>query len=240
MSQQKYKGVLRENPKKKLEWEEVTSKKANKKLKKQQNGGSSKGGKSYPCKVCDVIAQSEKALHHHEATCLKLVVDPSKPGFYDQTKKLFPAEVAKTPTREKLIVLSQPSGGPTYASVVSTPGTEKATPGEVSAREASTEIPPSEPPSPTVNLNNPTDQQAIPPANTDGNLEDPNCPICRIDVTEEIEGIVCEMCNTWSHRTCLFMPVEVYNALDASPDPWFCTTCLSIKSNKIKWGSLEG
>ena len=79
MSQQKYKGVLRQNPKKKLdgnEWEEVTSKKANRNSKKQQKGGSPKGGKSYPCRGCNTAVQSEKALHHHEATCLKLIVDP--------------------------------------------------------------------------------------------------------------------------------------------------------------------
>ena len=70
--------------------------------------------------------------------------------------------------------------------------------------------------------------------------EDVNCPICRVDVAEEVDGIMCEMCNTWSHRTCLFMPEETFHRLDRSPESWFCATCLSIKANKIKWGALEG
>ena len=72
-------------------------------------------------------------------------------------------------------------------------------------------------------------------------VEDVNCPICRIDVGEEEEGIVCEECNVWSHRACLFMtPVEYQTLTAPSSDPWFCVTCSSIRANKIKWGEMTG
>ena len=51
---------------------------------------------------------------------------------------------------------------------------------------------------------------------------------------------MCEMCNTWSHRTCLYIPENDFADLQSSNDPWYCVTCLSIRSNKIKWGVLEG
>ena len=37
------------------------------------------------------------------------------------------------------------------------------------------------------------------------------------------------------------MSIEEYDHLTNSPEqPWFCTVCQSIRSNKIKWGSYEG
>ena len=106
-------------------------------------------------------------------------------------------------------------------------------------------LPPSQPSSASastapVQSNDPAaGHQANPPP--DVTQEDPNCPICRIDVedNEENGGIICEMCNTWSHRVCLFMSVEMFHKLDKSPDPWHCVACQSILSNKIKWGSMK-
>ena len=70
-------------------------------------------------------------------------------------------------------------------------------------------------------------------------MDDPNCPICKIDVSVDDDGIVCEMCKVWSHRTCLFMTEEEYQVLDESDEAWFCATCSSIMANKIKWGTLD-
>ena len=71
-------------------------------------------------------------------------------------------------------------------------------------------------------------------------VEDPNCPICRVDVAQDAQGIICEMCHTWSHRACLFMPEETFQALSNSSESWFCATCQSVRANKIKWGAMEG
>ena len=71
--------------------------------------------------------------------------------------------------------------------------------------------------------------------------EEINCPICRIDVTERSNGVVCNMCHIWSHRTCLFLPEDIAAISPPSAQlPWYCTLCQSIRSNKIKWGTLEG
>ncbi len=70
--------------------------------------------------------------------------------------------------------------------------------------------------------------------------EDQNCPVCREDVEEEQAGILCEMCKTWAHSTCLHMTEFEFNTLVNSPQPWYCMRCLSIKANKIKWGKMEG
>ena len=38
----------------------------------------------------------------------------------------------------------------------------------------------------------------------------------------------------------MFMTEDEFRSLKASDKPWYCAICLSIKSNKIKWGALEG
>ena len=74
----------------------------------------------------------------------------------------------------------------------------------------------------------------------EGEDTDPNCPICRDEVENGQPGICCDLCKSWFHRSCLHMTEDTYAGLEASSDPWFCVRCLSIKGNKIKWGSLEG
>ena len=210
MSQHKYKGVLRQNPTKKLDsdgWEKVTSKKASKDLKKQQNDGSSKGGKSNPCKGCNIAVQSEQALRHHEATCLKLVVDPSKPGFFDQTKKLFSAEnIPSKPASaidfEKVALPpSQPTNENcmTYAAVVTSPAQRNSTPA-VSASQENDETP----------IMDDLDNDGTGNGEVDEEEGDPNCPVCREEVEHGQPGICCNLCNVWYHRPCLDMTEEIY------------------------------
>ena len=142
MSQHKYR--LRGDPKQTFagdEWEVVQTKKAAKNTKKQQQSDTSKARNEtdmdtgdnipkfkFPCNGCDIVVQNNEALLYHQATCLKLQVDPSKKNsFQCQARNLFPAEVNQpTPTREKVIVLSQTTGqvqteasSPTYAAIVS-------------------------------------------------------------------------------------------------------------------------
>ena len=70
--------------------------------------------------------------------------------------------------------------------------------------------------------------------------EDASCPVCRTDVTADQDGILCEMCKMWSHKSCLFMNDVEYQTLVESSEPWYCSTCLAIRANKIKWGEVEG
>ena len=68
--------------------------------------------------------------------------------------------------------------------------------------------------------------------------ENNNCPICKIDVTNGVSGIRCDMCKTWVHQLCLHMSDEDLQAL--TDVEWFCARCRQIKSNKIKWGDHFG
>ena len=69
---------------------------------------------------------------------------------------------------------------------------------------------------------------------------DENCPICREDVVQGQQGLLCELCWTWSHCRCLFITDEEYRTLEKSQKSWFCVTCQSIKANNIKWGNMVG
>ena len=69
--------------------------------------------------------------------------------------------------------------------------------------------------------------------------EDSHCPVCREEVQNGQPGIYCEMCYIWSHRSCLHMTEAIYEDLMRSPDPWYCIRCLSLKSNKIRWGEWK-
>ena len=67
----------------------------------------------------------------------------------------------------------------------------------------------------------------------------PNCPICKEDVQEDQDRIHCDMCLVWPHKTCLHLTNEESEDV-VYANPWFCSYCLSIKSNKITWGEYEG
>ena len=79
----------------------------------------------------------------------------------------------------------------------------------------------------------------IMPANEVDNY-DANCSICRMDVDTDDKGVLCEMCKVWIHKDCLHLSEEQYLVLCNTKDPWFCSRCTLIKSNKVKWGKLEG
>ena len=43
--------------------------------------------------------------------------------------------------------------------------------------------------------------------------EDVCCPLCKDEVIEGQDGVLCEMCSKWSHKTCLNMSDEEFNTL---------------------------
>ena len=77
-------------------------------------------------------------------------------------------------------------------------------------------------------------------SSNDQTAEDINCPICRVDTTDDDDCIVCEQCHVWSHRECLFITEEQFLALRASDAPWYCAVCLAMRANNIKWGAFQG
>ena len=70
--------------------------------------------------------------------------------------------------------------------------------------------------------------------------EDPNCPVCLIDVNEEEQGLQCDRCVTWFHCDCIGVSDEEYQELYDSEEDWFCVECQAIRANKLKWGTMEG
>ena len=67
-----------------------------------------------------------------------------------------------------------------------------------------------------------------------------DCPICKVYVSSEDFGLLCERCKTWHHTACLFIGEQEYSDLSRSSVEWFCDCCSSIRANRIKWGSIEG
>ena len=70
--------------------------------------------------------------------------------------------------------------------------------------------------------------------------EDVDCAICKQDVTDEHDCVLCDRCKIWFHKDCLFLDQAQFILLVNSKDPWYCSRCLIIKANKIKWGEHEG
>ena len=52
---------------------------------------------------------------------------------------------------------------------------------------------------------------------------DPNCSICEKYVRS---GILCDICNKWSHTKCNNLTPTDFNFLKNSEEKWFCTACI--------------
>ena len=52
------------------------------------------------------------------------------------------------------------------------------------------------------------------------------CGSCDKAVQANQDGILCDGCEKWFHRKCIYMDREVYLQLGRSDDPWHCATCL--------------
>ena len=65
-----------------------------------------------------------------------------------------------------------------------------------------------------------------------------NCPICSIDVTDDVNALLCDQCHTWYHSACLFMTEADYNGFAVSSEKWYCDHCGSIRANKVSWGGF--
>ena len=79
-------------------------------------------------------------------------------------------------------------------------------------------------------------------ADSTGSGGDKNCPFCKIEVADGVDGIFCDKCHLWHHKECLNLSDAEYEQLsDENNDiEWFCAWCRSIIGNKIKWGEMEG
>lgn len=55
--------------------------------------------------------------------------------------------------------------------------------------------------------------------------EGETCNICRKKVLDTQEGLLCETCYIWKHRTCVGLTQRAYQQLNKSSNPWHCDTC---------------
>ena len=176
---------------------------------------------SITCRGCNRSFRSKTTLSNHEKICPNL-----KMGRLDSFSKLQPLQAPTTIEGADGKVL--PSSQPLHSSEEVASNTDGDNDVAVSNSL------------PGVHTTAPAQPQNLEEA-THQTADEINCPICKVDVAEDTDSIVCDMCHTWFHRVCLFMPEDTFSALTISEEtPWFCATCLAIKSNKIKWGSLEG
>nr|CAI5818076.1 unnamed protein product [Callosobruchus analis] len=60
------------------------------------------------------------------------------------------------------------------------------------------------------------------------------CNICDVLVQESEDGLLCEKCFIWKHRTCLSMSERAYNCISKSSQPWFCEDCKECDATKKK------
>lgn len=54
-------------------------------------------------------------------------------------------------------------------------------------------------------------------------LEEEICDICNKIVTDEDDGLFCERCSIWKHRTCLGISKKTYQKVSKSKQPWYCS-----------------
>lgn len=51
------------------------------------------------------------------------------------------------------------------------------------------------------------------------------CDICRKEVFDDHQALLCDKCNIWKHRECLSMANKTYVKLSKSTDEWICGKC---------------
>ena len=51
------------------------------------------------------------------------------------------------------------------------------------------------------------------------------CPICNLKVTD---GLLCERCHSWHHRTCSKISKTEYKELSNSVDEYVCPRCITM------------
>lgn len=70
------------------------------------------------------------------------------------------------------------------------------------------------------------------------------CLICKRNVKEEEDGLMCDNCCIWSHPTCQYVSEAQYNELKGNPsESWFCNSCQKQNeelNSDIRWGNAKG
>ena len=65
------------------------------------------------------------------------------------------------------------------------------------------------------------------------------CGLCDLPVTWTCEGVCCDDCSIWHHRSCLELCSADYELLHRSNVQWLCCKCDSININSFTFRSYE-
>jgi hypothetical protein len=65
------------------------------------------------------------------------------------------------------------------------------------------------------------------------------CGYCQIPVTWSTEGVCCDDCSIWHHRSCLELCAGEYSLLHRSHVQWLCCKCNSINVDSFTFNSFE-
>lgn len=65
------------------------------------------------------------------------------------------------------------------------------------------------------------------------------CGLCEISVTWTCEGVCCDGCNIWHHKSCIELCTEDYELLQRSNVQWICCKCESINVTSFTYHTYE-
>ena len=65
------------------------------------------------------------------------------------------------------------------------------------------------------------------------------CRICEYPVTWSQEGVACDSCELWHHKSCISLCSEDFNLLERSNVVWKCCKCDSLNCDSFTFHSFE-
>lgn len=65
------------------------------------------------------------------------------------------------------------------------------------------------------------------------------CGLCERPVTWSCEGVCCDDCNVWHHRSCIELRTYDYELLQKSNIQWMCCKCDSLNVDSFTYHSFE-
>ncbi|KAK9887220.1 hypothetical protein WA026_021063 [Henosepilachna vigintioctopunctata] len=66
--------------------------------------------------------------------------------------------------------------------------------------------------------------------------------MCKRDVYDDQEAVLCDGCNKWMHRGCINMSQKTYQRISKNKEEWFCEDCKKDKASitDVKKKQLQG
>ena len=65
------------------------------------------------------------------------------------------------------------------------------------------------------------------------------CELCELPVTWNCQGVCCDDCSIWHHKSCIELCTQDYELLERSNVQWLCCKCESINVSTFTFRSYE-